>query len=150
MITIDGSANTITGLAAGGLPDATVTTADIVDANITASKLSGAQTGAAPIYGCRAWCVFNGTTAGTNAPTAGGNVTSITRNGTGDYTINFTTALPDANYSVVIAAGYQGQTLGIAVTSTSTAPTSSAYRFRTSDASSVLQDSTRISVAIFR
>jgi hypothetical protein len=40
MITIDGSANTIAGLAVGGLPDATVTTADIVDANVTPAKLS--------------------------------------------------------------------------------------------------------------
>lgn len=48
-------------------------------------------------YGCRAWVNFNGT--GTVAIRASGNVTSITDNGTGDYTVNFTTAMPDANYS---------------------------------------------------
>jgi hypothetical protein len=53
---------------------------------------------AATAYGCRAWVNFNGT--GTVAIRASGNVTSITDNGTGDYTINFTTAMPDANYSV--------------------------------------------------
>jgi hypothetical protein len=95
MITIDGSANTIAGLAVGGLPDATITAAD----------LSGAQTGSAPIYGCRAWCVFDGTLTGTNAPTAGGNVSTVTRNSTGDYTINFTTAMPDANYAVSPGGG---------------------------------------------
>jgi hypothetical protein len=50
-------------------------------------------------YGCRAWVNFNGT--GTPAIRASGNVTSITDNGTGDYTVNMTNALPDANYSVV-------------------------------------------------
>lgn len=49
-------------------------------------------------YKCRAWVNFNGT--GTVAIRASGNVASITDNGTGDYTVNFTTALPDANYSL--------------------------------------------------
>ena len=53
-------------------------------------------TGSAPIYACRAWVNFNGT--GTVAIRASGNVSSITDNGTGDYTINFTTAIPDTNY----------------------------------------------------
>ncbi len=49
-------------------------------------------------YGCRAWVNFNGT--GAVAIRASGNVTTITDNGTGDYTVNFTNALPDANYTV--------------------------------------------------
>jgi len=53
----------------------------------------------ATAYGCRAWVNFNGT--GTVAIRASGNVSSITDNGTGDYTVNFTTAMPDANYSLV-------------------------------------------------
>lgn len=57
--------------------------------------------GSAPLFACRAWCNFNGTLTGTNPPRAGGNVSSITRNSVGDYTINFTTALPDANYAVL-------------------------------------------------
>jgi hypothetical protein len=51
----------------------------------------------ATAYGCRAWVNFNGT--GTVAIRASGNVTSITDNGTGDYTVNFTSAMPDANYA---------------------------------------------------
>lgn len=47
---------------------------------------------------CRAWVNFNGT--GTVAIRASFNVSSITDNGTGDYTVNFTTALVDANYAV--------------------------------------------------
>jgi hypothetical protein len=54
-------------------------------------------------YGCRAWVNFNGT--GTVAIRASGNVTSITDNGTGDYTVNFTNAMPDANYNLVGSAG---------------------------------------------
>jgi hypothetical protein len=50
----------------------------------------------ATAYGCRAWVNFNGT--GTVAIRASGNVTSITDNGTGDYTVVFTNAMPDANY----------------------------------------------------
>ena len=83
---------TITGLSAGGLPDSSIVTADIADANITAAKLDGAQSGSAPIYAARAWVNFNGT--GTVAIRASGNVSSITDNGTGDYTVNFTTAMP--------------------------------------------------------
>jgi hypothetical protein len=49
-------------------------------------------------YGCRAWVNFNGT--GTVAIRGSGNVSSITDRGTGQYTVNFTTAMPDANYSV--------------------------------------------------
>lgn len=49
----------------------------------------------AAAYGCRAWVRFNGSTG---AISGSGNVTSVTRNATGDYSINFTNAMPDANY----------------------------------------------------
>ena len=54
------------------------------------------------VYTAKAWVNFNGT--GTVAIRASGNVTSITDNGTGDYTINFTNALPDANYAPVFGS----------------------------------------------
>jgi hypothetical protein len=53
---------------------------------------------------CRAWVNFNGT--GTVAIRASFNVTSITDNGTGDYTVNFTNALPDANYAHNITTAF--------------------------------------------
>ena len=62
-------------------------------------KFNSGYGSVATAYGCRAWVNFNGT--GTVAIRASGNVTSITDNGTGDYTINFTTSMPDANYSPV-------------------------------------------------
>ena len=49
-------------------------------------------------YKCRAWVNFDGT--GTPSIRASGNVDSITDNGTGDYTVNFITAMPDTNYAV--------------------------------------------------
>jgi uncharacterized protein (AIM24 family) len=63
----------------------------------TQVKAATNATGDAPIYACRAWVNFNGT--GTVAIRASGNVSSITDNGTGDYTVNFATAMPDADYS---------------------------------------------------
>jgi len=47
----------------------------------------------------KAWVNFDGT--GTVAIRASYNVSSITDNGTGDYTVNFTNAMPDANYCVI-------------------------------------------------
>ena len=54
--------------------------------------------GSAPMYACRAWVNFDGT--GVVSIRASGNVSSITDNGSGDYTVNFTTAMPDANYAM--------------------------------------------------
>jgi len=73
---------------------ASLLTGDVAAARIT-SALNAS--GSAPIYACRAWVNFNG--IGTVAIRASGNVSSITDNGTGDYTVNFTTAMPDANYA---------------------------------------------------
>jgi hypothetical protein len=56
---------------------------------------------AAVAYGCRAWVNFNGT--GTVAIRASGNVSSITDNSTGNYTVNFTTAMPDANFAANVS-----------------------------------------------
>ena len=83
-------------------------------------------------YKCRAWVNFNGT--GTVAIRAAGNVASITDNGTGDYTVNFTTAMPDANYAAVVGVCAQGSaaTFPNVFSSTSTfgpiAPTTSSFR----------------------
>lgn len=68
----------------------------ITDPAALRSELNAA--GDAPIYACRAWVNFNGT--GVPAIRASGNVSSITDNGTGDYTVNFTTPMPDADYCV--------------------------------------------------
>ncbi len=82
----------------------------------TATKLSTAS-GSAPSYACRAWVNFDGTRDTTGATStentnrlirASGNVTSVLRNGVGDYTITFTTAMSDANYSAIGASSITG------------------------------------------
>jgi len=85
----------------------------------------------ATAYGCRAWVNFNGTS--TVAIRASGNVSSITDNGTGDYTVNFTTAMPDANYSATITSGYHTATWGLIYFNA--AFTTSACRFITTSPS---------------
>lgn len=60
-------------------------------------KTSLNATGDAPMFACRAFVNFDGT--GTVSIRESGNVSSITDNGTGQYTVNFATAMPDANYS---------------------------------------------------
>lgn len=67
---------------------------------LTAKKLRDAlnATGSAPVYACRAWVNFNGT--GVVSVIASGNVSSVTDNGVGDYTLNFATPMPNVNYSI--------------------------------------------------
>lgn len=84
----------------------------------------------ATAYGCRAWVNFNGT--GTVAIRASGNVSSITDNGTGDYTVNFATAMPDANYAVELSGQVSYTSLNVNTTQhMGTAPSTSAFRIYT-------------------
>ena len=59
----------------------------------------------ATAYGCRAWANFNGTSASPITPRASGNVSSVTKSATGKYTVNFTNAMPDANYAINFGTG---------------------------------------------
>ena len=103
---------------------------------------------AAVAYGCRAWVNFNGT--GTVAIRASGNVSSITDNGTGDYTINFTTAMPDANYAVACMAGGTSS-VGWSRLADTPAPTTSAYRIYVANSGgTALLDAAFVNVAVFR
>ena len=109
--------------------------------------------GAAPSYSARAWVNFNGT--GTVAIRAAGNVSSITDNGEGDYTLNFTTALPDANYAPTFMLGRDTTNIDVyAAISPSVLPTASALRIRTAFlsqvGSSLYADLARINIAVFR
>jgi hypothetical protein len=97
----------------------------------------------ATAYACRAWVNFNGT--GTVAIRASGNVSSITDLGVGNYTVNFTNAISDTNYSVFRcdsnygAGWYDGN------------PNSTTYvTIKCANFSATLQDANSISVAIFR
>ena len=98
----------------------------------------------------KAWVNFNGT--GTVAIRSSFNVTSITDNGVGDYTINFTTAMADTEYALVGAGGATALAYAEIHVSSLTAPTASAVRIHTVSQNSgnpTYTDHTRICAAIF-
>jgi len=85
--------------------------------DIAALKLQS-TVGNAPVYGARAWINFDG---GLQPPVirASGNVASIVRNGVGDYTLTFQTALPDGLYAVTgtgVAVNHVGPSAALVVT----------------------------------
>jgi hypothetical protein len=97
---------------AGLAPAASETVSGIVELATSAEAQAGTDTaravtpagiraainavGSAPIYAVRAWVRTSNTTG---AIAASGNVSSVGNPSTGRFTINFTTALPDANYA---------------------------------------------------
>ena len=105
---------------------------------------------AATAYGCRAWVNFDGTTATPSTRRGSGNVSSVTKNGTGDYTVNFTTAMPDANYCVQTSEDNPGSggAMGWGVKS-GTTPTASAVNVVNYQSGAGL-DRPYMYVAIFR
>jgi hypothetical protein len=74
----------------------------------TGLSLSSGTLSANPVGAIVAWAFFDGNATGTNAPTNGGGVTSITRNSEGDYTINFSSTLASADYGVFISVQGNG------------------------------------------
>jgi hypothetical protein len=103
----------------------------------------------ATAYGCRAWVNFNGT--GTVAIRASGNVSSITDNGTGAYTVNFSTALVDANYCINATGTHDsGSYAAIAYVANDTPPTTSAVRIDCLNTSNTFTDISFAQVSIFR
>ena len=99
-------------------------------------------------YGCRAWVNFNGT--GTVAIREDGNVSSITDNGTGDYTVNFTTAMPDANYCIEVATGRDNNTNEAITNYRPDGVATGSIRVMSQNRLAVLTDPLSFSVAIFR
>ena len=99
-------------LSAGGLdtPQAKIGSLNglLKATNGTVSQAVSGVDFASAAQGAKAWVNFNGTgTIGTNQTIRSSyNVSSITKNGTGDYTVNFTTPMADANYCVNVTAGY--------------------------------------------
>lgn len=107
--------------------------------------------GSAPSYSARAWVNFNGT--GTVAIRASGNVSSITDVGTGVYTVNFTTAMQDADYAVSLGAGSTTNTLHAVLLGNSAQVPSfatSSFRIVTVNGSGALTDQQDIHASVFR
>ena len=142
-----GDVEALTAVPSGVSVPAAGLTGDIASARIT-SALNAS--GSAPIYACRAWVNFNGT--GTVAIRASGNVSSITDNGEGDYTVNLTTEMPDSLGACTVSgigatdntAGARNNIYGGYI------PTSSTVRVSCWDISNVAADAVVMSVAIFR
>ena len=103
---------------------------------------------------CRAWVNFNGT--GTVAINASFNVSSITDNGTGDYTVNFTTAMPDTNVCVQVCSyvnpgpSSASSPSTMAGTITTTSARVGTINCNTGANTAALQDRAYVAVAIFR
>ena len=123
----------------------------------TAPAALSTASGSAPSYSARAWVNFNGT--GTPSIREDGNVSSITDNGAGDYTVNFATAMPDANYAMNLSTApnaggtYGGTQISIFSQTNSPfkqAPTTTTARFINRDASFSFTDPEYCCVAIFR
>jgi len=98
-VTLDSSTLTIGSNTTVTMGAGSIGTAVTMSANQPAVKTALNASGDAPIYACRAWVSF-GTASATIYGSA--NVSSVTRNAQGDYTINFTTNMPDENYCVHI------------------------------------------------
>jgi hypothetical protein len=99
----------------------------------------------ATAYGCRAWVNFNGT--GTVSIRASGNVSSLTDNGQGDYTVNFTNAMPDVNYASVSQRGWDSTNNSTGLFVTSRATGNCRFRAGVTDGT---WDTAEAHVAIFR
>ena len=115
------------------------------------SATLGSQSGSAPMFACRAWVNFNGT--GTVAIRGNGNVSSITDNGTGDYTVNFSTAMADANYCVTSSgqrAAADADSGSMVSIRKDTALATGSVRVQAINPSATLRDHTIVCVAIFR
>ena len=152
-IAINGT-GTITGVSATGI-DAVQNlpaTGSFTTLGVTGNLSFNSGYGSSAVaYGCRVWVNFNGT--GTVAIRGSGNVSSITDNNTGDYTVNFTTAMPDANYSVnctpkrIIGNGNNGVTASVQF---QTLPSTTSARVACVQFGSSLEDTDMMSVVCFR
>ncbi len=142
-----------------------VETAKIADDAVTNDKLSlAANAGeikkalnadnSPPIFACRAWVNFDGTAGSTVdgefrcTVRGSGNVSKVVRNATGDYTVSFTTAMPDANYAAVITPANTGvTTITLRILD---AGTTTSQRFFVADTNGSGVNLNNVQVAIFR
>jgi hypothetical protein len=107
--------------------------------------------GSAPLYGCRAWVNFEA--IGSVSIQASGNVSSITDNGVGSYTVNFTTAMQDSNYATIGSAQREGSTdtdIAVIIDNNSSIYSTTQVKIRTQDFTAVNRDCSIANVAIFR
>jgi hypothetical protein len=147
-INIQSNGTTVLGVTSTGTSvtgTQSVSGAQSVSGNLSFNSGYGSS---AVAYGCRAWVNFDGT--GTVAIRASGNVSSITDNGVGTYTVNFTNSMPDVNYAAVVSGGTGAGNANNNNSPGNTTPTSSAFPIQTFDFAFTLADWAYNQVAIFR
>jgi hypothetical protein len=136
------------------LPTGTIATTQTGGNNTTAVATTAFVTAAIPTNSIKAWVNFLG--VGTVAINASNNVSSITDNAAGDYTVNFTTAISDANYTVLTSDyGRTGfgtglRTAAAAWTGAPTTKTTTAARIAVGYYDGNLYDVYQVDVAILR
>lgn len=115
--------------------------------NLPAS--SGTVLDDASVGVCRAWVNFNGT--GTVAIRAGFNVSSITDNGAGDYTVNFATAMPAVNYAATIGnVGNNASSIRVANIKSGGLYSTTQLQIFVTDQIAGVADTATVNVAVFR
>ena len=145
------------GVTTAKIADLNVTTGKIANASVTAAKLSGAQSGTAPVYGVRAWVRFNGNKndAGildsSNTPRqilGSGNITSVTKNATGDYNVSIAANMPSANYVAVGQRGYEaGNTSNVTIQASPLTPqTVSTFRLLALNSAGTAADASDVQI----
>jgi hypothetical protein len=125
------------------LPDATGTVLTTDSLNVT---------GSAPMFACRAWVNFNGSgTVSTNQTIrASGNIASVFKNSSGNYTVTFTTAMVDTNYAIcgIGQSAFSGYPPDYDIVSQSAG--SFTFQTKATGSSVVLQDPVIVTLAVFR
>lgn len=96
----------------------------------------------------RIWCNFNSVTTTTINDSLG--ISSLTDNGTGDTTLNFTTAMPSINYSYIATThANTGDLVNVIGRRSDTSPTTTALRLLQRNQAGTAFDSNYVCVAIF-
>jgi hypothetical protein len=94
------------------------------------------KTGTAPVFGVRAFCVWDGTgSTGATTPQASGNIGTLTKDASGQWTVTFTTALPDVNYAVTYTGGGTSASASAQPTANVYSKSAGGFSFAISDAS---------------
>lgn len=125
----------------------------IVEKIISTVKTLFNVSGDAPMFACRAWVLFNGTTT---VPTilGSGNVSSVVKNSSGDFRIHFTEPMPDINYCIEITTGYNSVNFGTSVSDRRDISTEKILAIQTgyinTAGSSVFVDPHRCNIVVYR
>jgi hypothetical protein len=111
-------------------------------------KFNSGYGSVATAYGCRAWVRFNA--QGTLTINASGGVTSVTDNGTGDYTVNFSITFPDANYALAATTDADLVNGAICYMNNLTTPTTTTCRLATKLLNGTTFDRDRVMATFIR